>query len=233
MNRRLEILNLAEIQIDRENYQRSLGKSYKRIAANFDELLFHTPVVSRRADGTLWVVDGQHRIYAEKERLSETVECLVYTGLTIDEEKRMFSQQNLNKRSITPYEAYQAGKDLTGTQHNLLKQAFEAAGVIPSTDKKEGAPRCIGDYLDILRVYGLPHTVRLLKVMKRSQNKAKGDFYISMYTLAISKALRNGTDNQVLAAINEYPLQTWHTLCYTDPAAKERNLVLKEITLRR
>ena len=59
-----------------------------RIAADFDINSFGFPVICR-VDDTNWVVDGQHRVYAIQKcgyaKPSDSIECEVYHGLSIEE----------------------------------------------------------------------------------------------------------------------------------------------------
>ena len=68
----LEFRPIADLQID-ESYQRSIdtGPSQslvKRIARDWDWGLCQPLNVAKREDGSLWVIDGQHRLAAARDR---------------------------------------------------------------------------------------------------------------------------------------------------------------------
>lgn len=73
--------------------QRGLDRTrVKRLKENFIPDIIGTIVLSRRAGGGMYILDGQHRIRAMVELgLSETmVECKVYDGLTTEQEAQIF-----------------------------------------------------------------------------------------------------------------------------------------------
>jgi hypothetical protein len=61
------------------------------------------PVVSRREDGGLFVIDGQHRLEALRiaEHGDRLIEMTVYTGLTIEQEAELFRLFN-NTKGLDP-----------------------------------------------------------------------------------------------------------------------------------
>ena len=92
------------------SYQRGYSiKWAEEIASNFDTYLAAGIKVSRRADGSLWVIDGQHRIRAWQMVKGEhtVIPVEVIEGLTVQQEADMFSQQN-NRRNINPIQTHRA-----------------------------------------------------------------------------------------------------------------------------
>jgi len=79
-------------------YQRPLNeKRAQDIADNFDPHAFGFFTVSKREDGTFWLIDGQHRkaallLMGWKE--SQQAECKVFTGLSRQEEAALFFEIN-------------------------------------------------------------------------------------------------------------------------------------------
>lgn len=100
-----ETVKLDELVVD-ETVQRSLNTH--RVNALVDD--FHPEAlsvitVSRRDDGTLHVVDGQHRVYATRSYNARkadspitTMEATVYTGLALEDEALLFRVLNNTKR---------------------------------------------------------------------------------------------------------------------------------------
>ena len=92
----------SEIYSDPE-YQRNLD--YKRvhsIVAHFNPSLVNPVKVSLR-DGKYWVFDGQHTLAALKALnggKDVMVDCKVYTGLTQQDEAKLFSEQNGIARAV-------------------------------------------------------------------------------------------------------------------------------------
>lgn len=70
----------------------------KNIVKNFDPVGLGLIYVSKR-DGKYYVIDGQHRYLAIKAKGLKNVECLVFEGLTYEEESRAFVYFNTIKNA--------------------------------------------------------------------------------------------------------------------------------------
>lgn len=77
-------------------YQRSIKASHmKNIVRDFDENCINFPRVSKREDGTCYVIDGDHTIRAWFAKHGDTpISCIVYEGLTQQQEAQMFLKLN-------------------------------------------------------------------------------------------------------------------------------------------
>ncbi|MDW4106537.1 ParB/Srx family N-terminal domain-containing protein [Staphylococcus saprophyticus] len=62
----------------------------KKIIKNFDHQKLHTIVVNKREDGSLYIIDGQHRVEALKELGIPLIEATIHEGLTVEEEAEMY-----------------------------------------------------------------------------------------------------------------------------------------------
>lgn len=103
----ITVLPLDLLHVD-HLYQRDLiMEVVDRIAANWDIVTAGTIVVSRRADGTLYVVDGQHRFAAAKLAGETEILAQVVDGLTAEEEAHLRIQGNY-KRSDRINEVFRA-----------------------------------------------------------------------------------------------------------------------------
>jgi hypothetical protein len=103
----IEQIGLAEVVID-PKVQRDLSDSRaQRIADDFNEQGFGVPVISRRTDGTLVVIDGQHRIEGARRagRGNDVVPMEVFNGLTLQEEAALFRYRNSTKQP-TPVDTF-------------------------------------------------------------------------------------------------------------------------------
>lgn len=95
-----KLLSTKNIFVDAASqggYQRPVRKSVvRRIIKNFNPLLVNPIKVSYR-DGKYWVFDGQHTLEALKVRNNGEdllVSCMVFYGLTRQQEAALFIQQN-------------------------------------------------------------------------------------------------------------------------------------------
>jgi hypothetical protein len=104
-----------EVALDRLNvdsrYQRQviLDKA-RRIAAAWDSGALGYLVVSQRGDGSLWVIDGGHRLAAGKLRSEiKSLPCKVLFGLTVADEAHLFRILNETRIAVCVYDRYRAG----------------------------------------------------------------------------------------------------------------------------
>lgn len=109
----IEWIHLDRLSID-STYQRSTDNAASRrliagIAAKFDWRLCAPLVVSRRADDTMVIIDGQHRWMAVCRRTDiPQLPCCVFRYASIQEEARMFIVANRARRPINRLDDYYA-----------------------------------------------------------------------------------------------------------------------------
>lgn len=95
-SQRLDWLPVANLRVD-HSYQRPLDhKRVRRMAKDFDLDAFGVLIVSERADGGLWCIDGQHRValFHEIGWGDQTAPCIILAGLSIPQEARIFTRAN-------------------------------------------------------------------------------------------------------------------------------------------
>lgn len=64
-------------------------------------------IVSYR-DGIFYIIDGQHRYYAALARGVEDLPCNIRTGLTMEDEARIFVRMNKSRKALTPFDEFKA-----------------------------------------------------------------------------------------------------------------------------
>lgn len=113
----------SELRID-DSYQRSIdtGPSQAlidRIARNWDWRMCLPLVVSKRDDGSLYVIDGQHRLAAAQRRNDiPFLPCCVSVYGSVEDEAAMFVAMNRQRRQMNrldDFHAAQAGGDEEAT----------------------------------------------------------------------------------------------------------------------
>ena len=105
-----EWVPLATLLIDRR-YQRPVNlRRVTKMAATFDPDALGTLTVSRRDDGTNYVLDGQHRVEALRAMGwgDQLAPALVYTGLTLIEEARIFRLMNVESVAPKAFDIFSA-----------------------------------------------------------------------------------------------------------------------------
>lgn len=80
------------------------------ILRDFDPIKYQRPHVSKRADGTLYIVEGQHGTWAKRQYVGENhqIEVELYEGLTEEQEADLFLSLN-NKKSVDIMSRFKVG----------------------------------------------------------------------------------------------------------------------------
>ncbi|HVJ00631.1 MAG TPA: DUF6551 family protein [Sphingomonas sp.] len=132
----------SELKID-DSYQRSIdtGPSralIKRIASEWDWRMCMPLVVSKREDGSLYVIDGQHRLAAAQMRGDiPFLPCCVAVYAGVADEAAMFVAMNRARRAMNrldDFHAAQAGGDADALAVTAM---IEAVGF--SVSRKTGS----------------------------------------------------------------------------------------------
>lgn len=89
-----------DLNID-EAYQRTIDWAFvNRIANDFDPAGLGLVSVARRADGSYWVIDGQHRVEALRILAIPRVACLVEDISSLSDEAQVFILRNTQKKVL-------------------------------------------------------------------------------------------------------------------------------------
>lgn len=136
MAHRIEVLSLADLRID-ARYQRPVHHAkIKQIAERFEEASASLLLVSERADGTYWVVDGQHRLAAMQRLGCLTAPCVVYQGLTLADEARIFSEANTIRATPSYVHVFRARLVAGDAQAQAIFQLVSTFGFVLSEHRR-------------------------------------------------------------------------------------------------
>lgn len=130
----LENLRIADLNIDR-SYQRSIdaGPSQsliRRIAMFWDWSLFHPLTVARRNDGSLWVVDGQHRLAAARLRNDMwDLPCVVTAYSSVADEAASFVAMNVQRRPLSALDLFKAALSAGDDMATAISMLLTSAGL--------------------------------------------------------------------------------------------------------
>ena len=114
-NRRIELLNLDSLLVDNLDggYQRQLDiKRVKKAVDTFDISLIDTPLIAKRVNGDLYIVDGNHTVNILLQTGIKTFQCNVMDSKGREDEAPVFVKTNEPKTggvNVKPYERYIAG----------------------------------------------------------------------------------------------------------------------------
>jgi hypothetical protein len=102
IKRYILVLSVSALRVDK--YQRPLRLSrVKKYIKEFDIVKTGVILVSKRADGTYWIIDGQHRYFAMKNLGFQSITCLIHEGLTYKQEAETFYYVN-DIKVVSPLE---------------------------------------------------------------------------------------------------------------------------------
>lgn len=98
-------LDIAANKIKKPDYYQRPFRENRAIdyALNFSWRAFHVLNVARRKDGSLYFMDGQHRLQAAMLAFGDRIEvpCMVYDVATMREEAEVYNMVNMDRRGLT------------------------------------------------------------------------------------------------------------------------------------
>jgi ParB-like nuclease domain len=100
----------CDMTVDRE-YQRELKESrIKKMAAAIDYDRLGVPVLSKRANGEMVILDGQHRVFALMAANLDTdpILCEVHNKMARPDEAALFLKLNSERRAVGVYDKWRA-----------------------------------------------------------------------------------------------------------------------------
>jgi hypothetical protein len=136
-------------------YQREpSARRVERIIAQFDPAKLGVLVVNDRLDGNYAIIDGQHRLSALRTIGSSDANCIVLSGLTLEQEADYYRRQSENHANLSNYDLYLAGI-VAGDPHFLkLKETLARYGY---QAHKQSAPKnvtAVAALTKITELYG-------------------------------------------------------------------------------
>lgn len=156
----LQYCSPEQLKID-EEYQRTLSAGasqslIRRIAMHWDWGLCQPLFVARRGDGGLYVVDGQHRLEAARQRGDIwQLPCVVTSFATMADEAAAFVSLNQQRRPLTQLDLFKAalaGGDFEASQ---IAIAVHDAGlaIAPHTNVTAWKPNMVANIGGLQRCY--------------------------------------------------------------------------------
>lgn len=130
----LEWISPGDLNVDDE-YQRSLESEnsltlIRRIAQFWDWGLCQPVNVARRADGSLWIVDGQHRRAAAVMRGDiPHLPCVVLTFMSKGEEAAAFVALNKQRRALNSVDVFKASLAAGDLDAKAIMEVITASGL--------------------------------------------------------------------------------------------------------
>lgn len=136
----LEWIEKGVLHIDGRYQRQMIGeKKVVRLARGWRWIKLGVITVVRRSDGSLWVLDGGHRVRAAFYR-DDIVKlpCMVFEAEDIKAEAKAFLGINTDSSPLSGYDRFMA--QLTAGDHvaEMCMVLMDGAGLVPSRFKKKG-----------------------------------------------------------------------------------------------
>jgi hypothetical protein len=174
----LEFRPVGELLID-ASYQRSIDAAasqtlIRKIAMFWDWGLCQPLAVSRRPDGKLTIVDGQHRAEAAKLRGDiPHLPCVITSYSSAGDEAAAFVALNQMRRPLSALDLFKAAVAAEDTDALVIVDCLKRAGlsVAPHSNYtcwKPGMVANVGGLKECLRAKGQPVLRDALKVLARA-----------------------------------------------------------------
>lgn len=160
-------------------YQHPLDiKRVKKIVNEYDPIMVENIKVSRRQDGTYWIMDGQHTCAALKEIFGDEHEakCTIYEGMSFADEATFFERWNTKGKKPTYNEILKARFVAKNPDILNYVNCFYMAGVSFTWKKTSGDSEVFCAHksgLSIYLKYGSDILVETLKIVKFSGDPSK------------------------------------------------------------
>lgn len=144
-----QLVRVRELHVD-PSYQRGLSQPrISAMARNWDPLLADEIKVSMRKDGSLWLIDGQHRMNAAMLAGVEELFAMVMTGLSPEQEADLFVRGTKQRKGFNSLEEWRAALSAGYADIVEINTLVESIGgrvnTSPNGAKGINAPSALSD----------------------------------------------------------------------------------------
>lgn len=193
------------------SYQRTDGINPEKVlslAENFEPRKMDALKVSAREGLFAFaIIDGCHRLEAAKRNGIEYLECEILFGLSIEDEARLFAEQNDHVEKVTPAQKHKANVLLGVQECRDLESACRFYGIAMKKDLSKRGRQPIGvlqSYTDALRIskaFGLEGLEWIFGILQEAKYTSEyggfssyvlgGLFHIYDHHMADEKEMKN------------------------------------------
>ena len=174
----LQFCTPAQLRID-PSYQRSTDAQasrtlINRITRKWDWRLYQPLVVARRADGGLYVVDGQHRLEAARQRADiAQLPCVITAYDGAQEEAAAFVELNQARKPLSQLNLFKAAVAAGDPDAALIQSIVETAGfrLTGAADRNAWKPGWIDNIVSVRHCHR-QHGDRVLRLALEAIGKA-------------------------------------------------------------
>lgn len=202
-NSRLETsVRVKDLYIDMQYQREPNVNKVSKIARTFNPDALGVIICSLREDGKIAVIDGGHRV-AALNLMGMTdlcVKALVYIGLTLEEEARIFTLMNDNRTKPKTADLFRAEVIANDPKSLGLNSLMENLGLVAANAPGNNKIRCIGTLKEVYDNAGFYHTKVTLEVLKEAFGEHSSSFNADAITAIaiISKRYGNAINKSLL-----------------------------------
>lgn len=192
--KQLKVVNINDLKIDR-SYQRDLNQKWvEDILSNMDEMAIDPLTVSKRENGDLYLVNGQHRSAARRLMSVFEMDAFVYEGLTPAQEAALRLKANHSKPDtvLDKFHTRISANDPEAIAINAIVEEF--GGHINRIMNKTTGVNAVGAFQ---RIYRQDHGALLrqtLKLIYETFGRVGGDPVKAPVVTGIALFLREHPD---------------------------------------
>lgn len=230
----LEFRRVAELRID-PAYQRAISAAasqtlIRRIAMFWDWGLCQPLAVARRADGSLMVVDGQHRLEAARLRRDiDDLPCVVTAYDNAGDEAAAFVALNQQRRPLSKIDLFKAALAAEDEAAIAITRLLGEAGLslAPHTNFTAWKPGMVSNVAGIQDCYRI-HGERVTLVSLRALASAfagqvlryAGTIFPGIYGFVAEETRIEGRvdEDRLAAALRSFSQVQWKTLIVEEQA---------------
>ncbi|MCX7923501.1 MAG: hypothetical protein N3B21_16050 [Clostridia bacterium] len=153
-------LKVRQLKIDQQVQGSLQVKRVNSIVQNYDPKFIGTIIVSKRANGEYYVMDGYHRSTSLKRLGIEEVYCEVHENLSLEDEAQYYLAYNKHRKNPKAVDDYKvsltAGVVEVVTVNRILSEL--------NIEVSESGFRSPRKALEVLRTYGLGITKKTIEI---------------------------------------------------------------------
>lgn len=196
MDYEIVMVPISKLKID-HTYQRIniSQKVVNNIIRKFNWKAFDELSVSKRADGSLYLLDGIHRTEACKQLSIKKVPCRIFTGLTIQQEAEICNIKMYARKKTTCAESFKSGLVANDLNYIEINNILEANNIkisfVHNGGKKLRERGLISCFNIMIRIYNISvaHFKNVFNILNKLYYiDEKWDEY------ALSQAMVSGMD---------------------------------------
>jgi len=135
---------ISQLKVDGSYARNQSKRKAQGIARDLNWAAFGALVLSERADGSFFVLDGNHRALAAHLRGDiKRVPCLVFSGLSRKQEAAVFVRVNTSRRSPMGTEIFVANLVAGDPEAKAMKKVLDAHGLSISRPGEPRGAKCL------------------------------------------------------------------------------------------